>query len=95
MKYLESIFSNFSIEFLSPLFFLAGILLMLNIATYSVSLNKPGKQIVRLFKRYKNDGVVMIRSIGEINGTNAHLMESNTGTKKVTVNKIGKIKELN
>lgn len=94
MEYLESIITNFSIEYFSPLLFLAGILLLMNAVTFYRSLNNPGKQTVRLFKRYKNEGVVMIRSIGKIEGDNAYLLESNTGKKKVCVNRHGKIKEL-
>ncbi|WP_281864951.1 hypothetical protein [Planomicrobium okeanokoites] len=94
MEYLESSISNFSVEYLSPLLFLAGILLVLNVATFVMSLNKPGKQVVKLFKRYKSDGVVMIRGIGEIDGINTYHLEMNTGTKKVSVGRFGKIKEL-
>ncbi|WP_084242352.1 hypothetical protein [Planomicrobium okeanokoites] len=94
MEYVKEFFINFRIEYLSPLLFLAGILLVLNVATFVVSLNKPGKQVVKLFKRYKSEGVVMIRGIGEIDGINTYHLEMNTGTKKVSVGRFGKIKEL-
>lgn len=94
MEHIQSVINDFSLNYFTPLLFLVGVLLFLNAATFYRSRNHEGNQIIRLFKKYKKEGVVMIRPTEKTDGINTYILETNNGIKKVCVNRFGKIKEL-